>query len=68
MYYQDENKITRRIPLPKYTTVWGNQEEGKVNESCGLANQTFSDRNDKKSRNTNISTVYEIKKKLSFVF
>ena len=31
----------------------------KVNESCGLANQTFSDRNDTKSRNTNISTVYD---------
>ena len=35
------------------------KKKEKANESCGLANQTFSDRNDKKSRNTNISTVDE---------
>ena len=52
-------RLAEEFPCQNIRPSEEKRRREKVNESCGLANQTFSDRNDKKSRNTNISTVYE---------
>ena len=44
------------------------KKKEKANESCGLANQTFSDRNDKKYKHIYCLRILANKEKLSFVF